>query len=194
MIFMPRRLFLALNPCAGAIDRLRQTVVPLMEEPWARVRWLPPDQWHVTVRYLGETPEGDMAERVRMLAPVAAHAAEMTPLAISTLALWPNPAKPRVLVVTAESAGWVEAMAQCAEVLAREAGYRAEMRPFRPHLTLARLGGGAVPSAGRAMLADAAQVLRGTTLAFESLSLFASRTPPEGPWFERLATVRLPGA
>jgi len=44
------------------------------------------------------------------------------------------------------------------------------------------------------MLADAAQVLRGTTLAFESLSLFASRTPPEGPWFERLATVRLPGA
>jgi len=193
MALMSMRLFLALNPCAGAIAHLRQTVVPLKGQPWSRVRWLPPDQWHATVRFLGATPEERAPYWKGMLEPLASLAGEAAPLTIDGMALWPSPARPRVMVVTAKPEEWAQEMASRVEALARDAGYRPETRPFHPHVTVARLGAGEASPACVKALEVAAHALHGKALAFDSLSLFASRTPPEGPWYERLATVPLPG-
>ncbi len=191
---MPQqRLFVALDPSADTIDALRRVATLLTAQPWHRVRWMPRDQWHATVRFLGATPEDSVPYWVQVLESLAGLAAEQAPLTISGTALWPSPARPRVLVVTAEAVGWAQEMAVRAEALARDAGYRAETRPFHPHITLARLGGSTASPVCVAALEAAAHALRGAAWTFDSLSLFASRTTPEGAWFERLATVRLPG-
>ncbi|MCK4121690.1 RNA 2',3'-cyclic phosphodiesterase [Ralstonia pseudosolanacearum] len=188
-----QRLFIALDPSAGTIDALRRVATPLAAQPWPHARWMPRDQWHATVRFLGATPEDGVPYWMRMLESLAGLAAERGPLGIIGAALWPSPARPRVLVVTAKPEDWAQAMASRAEALARDAGYRPETRPFQPHITLARLGGAAASPACVAALETAAHALHGAAMRFDSLSLFASRTPPDGPWFERLATVRLSG-
>ncbi|AXV90379.1 MULTISPECIES: RNA 2',3'-cyclic phosphodiesterase [Ralstonia solanacearum species complex] len=186
------RLFLALNPAAQSLDTLRRATAPLLAQSWHRVRWLQTDQWHATVRFLGATPKDGVQYWMTTLESLASLANEAAMLKVEGMALWPTPTRPRVMVVTAELEDWAQEMASRVETLARDAGYRPETRPFHPHVTLARLGGGAALPPCIAALEAAAHALHGAALRFDSLSLFASRTPPEGPWFERLATVRLP--
>lgn len=76
------------------------------------------------------------------LESLASLANEAAMLKVEGMALWPTPTRPRVMVVTAELEDWAQEMASRVETLARDAGYRPETRPFHPHVTLARLGGG----------------------------------------------------
>ena len=46
----PTRLFIAVRPSVAAADLVDR--VPRPESP--RVRWLPREQWHVTLRFLGD--------------------------------------------------------------------------------------------------------------------------------------------
>ena len=105
------RLFIAVRPSAAAvagIDRL-----PRPEAPG--VRWLPADQWHVTLRFLGEAdPDAAAAALAGLVAaPVEAVAGPATRL-LGDL----------VLVVPV--------------AVPAEVGEPPEDRPFLGHLTLCR--------------------------------------------------------
>lgn len=185
------RLFIALDPTPTTIAALVRATATLHPHRWHGARWLPPAQWHATVRFLGATPEQQVPHWAGALDRLAALGAEATPLSIDSVALWPAPTHPRVLVVTARSTGWADAVAARAESLARDAGYRAETRPFHPHVTLARVGSRAVSADAMVALQTAAEALAGATLQFHSLSLFVSRPRQGGLAYERLATVEL---
>lgn len=191
MIEATLRLFLALDPTPATIAVLEQATATLHACRWHGARWLPPAQWHATVRFLGATPEQQVPHWAGALDRLAALGAEATPLSFDGVALWPAPAHPRILVVTARSARWADAVAAQAETLAREAGFRAETRPFHPHVTLARVGSRAVSADVMLAVQTAAAALDGASLRFHSLSLFVSRPRQEALAYERLATVEL---
>ncbi|MHC2876625.1 RNA 2',3'-cyclic phosphodiesterase [Ralstonia sp. 121560039-2] len=190
------RLFIALDPTPATIAVLERATAILHARSWTGARWLPPDQWHATVRFLGATPARQVPQWVSALNQIRRIGQEAPPLSVDGIAIWPAPTHPRVMVVTARSARWADEIAAGAEALAREAGYRAEMRPFHPHVTLARLGSRAVSTDALAAVQHAAKELEGEPLRFDCLSLFVSRSPQEaGPTYERLATIKLsPGA
>lgn len=106
--------------------------------PKGDLRWVSPTQRHLTLRFFEELPE-DRVENVRGAAGAAAAEAPCFDLELEGLGYFParGPAK----VVWAGCGGGREALVHLAAALSRELasrGFPTDMRPFSPHLTLAR--------------------------------------------------------
>jgi 2'-5' RNA ligase len=129
------RLFAAVDPPADVLDRLA-AALPL--DPDAALRWVPREQWHVTLAFYGEVPSRTVAELQERLE----RAATRTPpfrLSVQGGGAFPRPHKARVLWLGL--AGDVEVLSRLAERCAaagRRCGIAMEDRAFRPHLTVAR--------------------------------------------------------
>jgi len=102
--------------------------------------WTEPGSWHLTVRFLGEITE-EAAERFsEAIAPAAAALLE-TELPVAGPVVVPSRGRPRVLGMGFGAVQALGEVARAAEEAARAIGCAPEERPFRPHVTLARLRG-----------------------------------------------------
>ncbi|MBW5446897.1 RNA 2',3'-cyclic phosphodiesterase [Cohnella sp. CFH 77786] len=105
--------------------------------------WTHPDDLHVTLHFLGDTP-GDRLSAIRRTLEEAAANTVPFPLALSGPGTFGPPAAPRILWLGLNEISSPGALARLHAALAPgllEAGCRLEDRPFRPHVTLARNGG-----------------------------------------------------
>lgn len=111
------------------------------------IRWTPPEKWHITLKFLGETPE---EQGVGATAAAERVCETQTPfvLAMGKIGAFPTLQQPQVVWLGADAGA--EALNGLATVLDRALtaqGFPSETRPFHPHLTLARLEGSAVRTA-----------------------------------------------
>jgi 2'-5' RNA ligase len=132
-----RRLFVAVPPPAG----LREVVVGAQEAlgPAPALRLLGPEQWHVTLAFIGEVgaAQEQVARRVVEGLP-ADMGGEAT---VGRFLMLPSPNRARVVTLElADECGVFRALFE-AVMGGLEAGgvMEREKRPFRPHLTIARL-------------------------------------------------------
>ncbi|MDX1530001.1 MAG: RNA 2',3'-cyclic phosphodiesterase [Rhodothermales bacterium] len=127
----PRRLFVALPVPAPIRAELRA-----LREALDGARWTRPEQFHLTLRFVG----GVEAERVPAFeAALAEVQAPPLDLAIDGLSTFPNRRRPRVLVARVEpDPALLDVQAQV-EAAVRALGVEPDEKPFRPHVTLARL-------------------------------------------------------
>jgi RNA 2',3'-cyclic 3'-phosphodiesterase len=105
------------------------------------VRWVRMDGLHVTLRFLGPTPEERVAE---LSAIVDEAAASVTPfhVAIRGSGAFPSARRPRTLWLGIdEGADSLAALAGRLSEGLGKAGWPTDDRPFRAHLTLARADG-----------------------------------------------------
>jgi 2'-5' RNA ligase len=129
------RLFAAIDPPAADVDALQRFVD--RDDP--RLRWVSPEQWHVTLAFFGEVDAvraDDVSER---LARAAARSAPFR-LRLAGSGTFPAQSR-RARMLWVGIDGDVEALTRLAErcvAAGRRAGITMEKRPFRPHLTLAR--------------------------------------------------------
>ena len=133
------RAFVAIEPPAGLRDALAGVPAAASLPPGASVRWTPPENLHLTLRFLGDTPEEQLAPLADTLDAIAAGAPpfELEP---GGAGAYPEERNARVLWV-----GLVDAdrklrrLRNQVEAAVRGLGWKREGRPFQPHLTLARL-------------------------------------------------------
>lgn len=118
------RLFVAVRPPDDVLD----AVAALARPAHPGVRWTTRDQWHVTLRFLGEVGESE---------PVAA-ALAAAPLPAATAALGPRVTALGSGVVCLPVAG-LDALAAAVSEATAGWGRPPEHRRFRGHLTLARV-------------------------------------------------------
>jgi 2'-5' RNA ligase len=121
---MPR-LFVAVYPPDDIVDALR--ALPREESP--NVRWVPAAQLHVTMRFFGETDVAPAKERLAGLIPS---------LAPTTAQLGPRVSRLGRAVVCLPVTG-LDALARAVAEATADLGEPPDPRPFRGHLTLARL-------------------------------------------------------
>jgi RNA 2',3'-cyclic 3'-phosphodiesterase len=173
------RLFLAVPLTAGARQRiLRHLATPPM--PALPGRTVPPANWHLTLRFLGDTPRA-LAERVATELERAPLGPPFT-LRFGRLGGFPRPARARVLWLGIERGeDRLRDLAARVAASVERAGIPAEPRPFAAHLTLARLRD---PLDLRPLLdlAPAAAV----DLAVGEVVLYRSHTGPPAPRYEPL--------
>jgi 2'-5' RNA ligase len=103
--------------------------------------WTRPEAWHLTVKFLGDTP-GEALEGFRRAIEAAAGGLSGGGLRSSGPVVFPPSGPPRVLGLGfAPSPGLdaLRALAEAAEDAARRLGLPREDRPYHPHVTLARL-------------------------------------------------------
>lgn len=174
---MLARAFLAVYPSAPARDALARVLAPLHGAD--ELRWERPDQWHVTLRFLGRLDaEGTL---VRQLTPVCARIA---PFAVQLRGggAFARPARATVLWCGVDDGGRLVD-------LATAVGYD-EQRPFRPHLTVARR---ARPGSVRDCVDAMGDARIGPPFEVDRVALMASDTRPEGARHRLVASVPLRG-
>jgi len=133
------RLFVAIVPPAGALAELAAAVAPLRA---ARpgLRWTGPDDWHLTLAFLGEVAEPVLpALSARLERAAGRHQAQR--LAISGGGAFPRPARATIVWAGIEADRRpLTALASSVAAAARRAGAPPpdEGRRYRPHITIAR--------------------------------------------------------
>ena len=146
-----------------------------------KASWTRPESWHLTVRFLGEIPE-DSANRFAELLDPAASVLAPGELRAAGPALFPSLPRLRTIGVAFDreaSEALLGGVARAAEAAARAIGCEPETRPFRPHVTLARVRTPWPRSAAE----DAANAIREWPLPawrVGSLVLYRSRLDPAG--------------
>lgn len=133
-------MFAALVPPDDVVEDLAEFLAPRQEaEPG--FRWTTPEQWHVTLAFMGTVPDRSLDDLVERLGRAAAR---RTPLDLTVAGggAFPNPARAKVLYAGIDAAGRdpdLRHLAVGTRAAATKAGADAEGGRFHPHLTLARL-------------------------------------------------------
>jgi 2'-5' RNA ligase len=176
------RLFTALDPP----DPLRAQVAQLRAPGALDARWLPPAQYHVTLRFVGETDPERVAGLEAALAQVDAPPPACHPYGLDVL---PSRRHPSVLVVGLDRTDSLLALYEAISAALEAEGVDPEERRYRPHLTLARLDDVAAEAVHRFLDRHDA----GDLPAFrpDQFHLYESTLTPDGAVHERRAAYAL---
>jgi 2'-5' RNA ligase len=104
-------------------------------------RWINPESFHITLKFLGEMPEDRLGDIKQTLAQVRAQA---TTISFHGTGFFPTPKSARVFWVGIESDEHLPALAASLDDALQalpNLGLERERNPYRPHLTLARAPG-----------------------------------------------------
>lgn len=198
-----RRLFIAVPlplPVRRDVEAIVAEVRATVRDRWAldgrgelrEVRWVRTDGLHLTLRFLGPTPderipaiEAAMRDAVQGVAAVEA--------AVSGAGAFPGTGRPRVLWIgVTEGADGLARLASRLDEGLASAGWPREQRPLKAHLTLARCDGIPAGAMTAEALIAAARTLDDAWLA-DRLVLFESHTGGGPARYEPLHEVMLGG-
>ncbi|GIW98201.1 MAG: RNA 2',3'-cyclic phosphodiesterase [Pirellulaceae bacterium] len=183
------RLFIGLPVSAPAASQLAR-LIDRLSTRIPSVRWVPPENLHLTLKFLGDTP----LERIPAIHQcMESAAANIGPVAmrIESCGCFPPHGVPRVLWagVHVEGDGLLTIYQRLDDGLA-ELGIRPESRSFHPHITLGR-----TTRAVAREQADLRRVLQSTNFAThcwaEQIVLYSSSRGQKGVEYTSLATVPL---
>jgi len=143
------------TPARSSIDLLRAFIAieipPSLQEKLHRemeslrarldrtfVRWVVPENIHLTLKFLGDTPITKLDALKEFL---AAELARFQPFEISVgnMGVFPNFSRPRVIWLGVEDKGKLSSLQRHTERAARQIGSAPEKRRFSAHLTLGRV-------------------------------------------------------
>ena len=173
------RLFVALDPPAS----VREALAALQADvPGAR--WTPTEKMHLTLHFLGNVPEETVPPLEAALAGVEGRPFS---LAVGRLGAFPNARSARVLVAEVDTPPELTALHARVGAALEVLRMATEVRPYRPHLTLARLK---VPER-EAVRTFLAQPVPALSFEVEAFHLYQSRLHPEGARYTRLRSFPL---
>lgn len=131
---MPR-LFTALDLPASSVDILRAYAHE--HDLGVPARWTPPENLHITLRFIGDVEE-EQASEVGTVLHEARHRPpfDVEPLGLGVL---PSRRNPRVLTVRIDPTESLRALYQSLQDVLATVDVEREERTFRPHVTLARM-------------------------------------------------------
>jgi RNA 2',3'-cyclic 3'-phosphodiesterase len=159
------RLFVALDlPWA-----LRQRVAMLSGAGIPGARWVPPENYHVTLRFIGETP-AYRAEEID-LALLALKARGFT-LTLSGVGTFARSGRATALWVGVERNQALDHLQGKIETALQRSGLEPERRRFAPHITLARLDN--VAEGKLAAFVQSHNLFRADPVPIEHFTLFSS--------------------
>jgi 2'-5' RNA ligase len=177
-------------------DGIRQSAAALQNQlaaTGAAVNWTAPANFHLTLQFLGDVDDRDLAGVCRA---VAAGAAGEPPfrLRVSGLGAFPTPRRPKVLWAgVAEGGDEVRRLFAALELPLTALGvYRKEDRPYTPHLTLGRAKDEAAGHALAPLLTKHRDWDGGRTEVDEVL-VYSSELRRDGPDYAVIGRARLAG-
>jgi 2'-5' RNA ligase len=137
-------------------------------------RWLPPENFHITLRFIGEVAAHQAEEIDLALAGLRARKFAMSLTGVGT---FEKAGRPVALWVGVERNPQLDRLQTKIETACQRAGLDPERRRFIPHMTLARLDN-AVESKLAAFV-QAHNLFRAEPVAVEHFTLFSSRLGKE---------------
>lgn len=186
------RAFIAIELTPVAQQALGVTIEKLRRPDDRHVKWVDPAGIHLTLNFLGNI----RPDQVDPISEVMRAAATIPPfeLSLDRLGVFPNPQ--RVQVVWVGLGGDLSALGELQKHLTtglETLGFAPEKRPFKAHLTLARLRDSTSPEA-RAEMGRRLNEPGATPAATQNvrgISLMQSQLTPQGAHYRRLKLTML---
>jgi RNA 2',3'-cyclic 3'-phosphodiesterase len=168
-------------------------LIGLLEATGSNVRWVKPEQLHLTLKFLGDVDLRDIPEVCAAVSRATSTVPPFT-MRIAGAGAFPNLHRPRTVWLGAdEGVGEMGILHQRIESALAELGFRGEHRQFRPHLTIGRVRNA---DQGIDALADALSENRDFVaglLDVDEVVTFSSERERSGPIHEPLAIAELAG-
>jgi RNA 2',3'-cyclic 3'-phosphodiesterase len=136
------RLFIALNLPEKERLRIHAAARPLRDAGYP-VRWLEPDDYHLTLKFLGEVRSEHVPVAEGVVDRVA-HETKEFPISMSGFGAFPTIRRPNVIWLGVDPCPALRCLKQDLEWGLATHGFERETRAFHPHITLGR----ADPQAG----------------------------------------------
>lgn len=174
-----QRLFFALWPDAEARAALTAAIARAVSRCGGRP--VAEANLHVTLAFLGSVPVRRVPELQRMARDQAAAFAQEAPLSLTfeRLAHW---GRQQILcALSAEAPPTAPALAAALKDAAAAGGFVPDLKPFQPHVTIAR----------KVLHAPAVPIARPVVWRFEDFALIDSRTEPGGPVYSVIESYSL---
>jgi RNA 2',3'-cyclic 3'-phosphodiesterase len=186
------RLFAAVEVPEPHKRSIEKSIQALRMALVGAVRWVPRENWHATLKFLGEVPDDRVGDVSSVLAAVCS-ASPSTTTSLTDVGAFPSLGRARVLWAGLEDPGSrMASLASALETAFGEAGFRQESRDLHPHVTLARI---------RAPIPIAAIVEKAGPYAFDRapfpvgrLVLYRSHLSRSGAAYEPVETFPLKGS
>ncbi len=159
------RLFVALD----LPPDLRRSIALLSGRGIPGARWAPEENYHVTLRFIGETPSYVAEEIDHALAALRAAGFTLTLAGLGTFA---KGGRATSLWVGVERTPPLEHLRSKIETALQRVGLEPERRRFVPHVTLARLDN--VPEAKLALFLQVNNLFRADPVPIGHFTLFSS--------------------
>jgi len=185
------RLFVAIELTDEVRDALQEAQKALGRATDG-VRWVRPEQLHLTVKFLGETPDGEVP---RVAEAVARSAARSKPFEIQLTECGCFPPRGPVRIVWVGTHDGSGALQECVNAVEDELegiGFPRETRAFSPHLTVGRAKEGRSAEGVRAA-AEGGKV-KSVRQSASDLTLMSSVLSPKGPSYSVVTRAKLSGS
>jgi 2'-5' RNA ligase len=150
------------------------------------IRWIPSENMHLTLKFLGNVPINHLDFIKQALSQIADQSSAFD-LQLSGLGSFPNSKQPRILWVGIHAPA-LQSFQQSIESVMSKLGYKKEERPFSPHLTLGRARQTHSP-ADSVKIRDVLQTIqlgKIGTARVNSVHLFKSDLSPAGSTYTKL--------
>ena len=174
----------------NAISRLQEQLKAGIRAP---VRWVSPENTHLTLKFLGDI-DAAVIDDIRNALKEAVLGISAIRLGAEGLGVFPN--STRVQVIWVGLTGEVDKLQKLQRSIDKELaklGFPAEKRGFSPHLTIARLRDRATANdrqdTGR--LVEYTEFQSNLEFSVKSVNLMKSQLTREGPVYSRLGSANL---
>ena len=185
------RILVALNLTKKEKGRVYKAARPLRDENLP-VRWVEPDDYHITLKFLGETGDQSLGEIEQALNKVASSNGPIC-LELREFGAFPTIRRPSVLWIGAAPTPPLRCLKQDIEWALSDRGFERDTGAFHPHVTLGRADEADGAGAFRGLDQIAADLDYQGSTTVRRIDLMRSRPAKGGAHFSVLSSYRLSG-
>lgn len=183
------RLFLAIN-FPPAVRREIVSVTAPLRECAPELGWIAEDRLHLTLKFLGEQAESRVDPLATALAQTAVQHREML-MTLEGIGAFPNFRRARVVWMGVSQDPRLELLHHDVEVAYDALGCELEGKPFRPHLTLARVREPLPTERMKELWRAAKRIDYSTEFIVRSVELMQSDLSSGGPRYTNVVSAPL---
>ncbi|MEW6086574.1 MAG: RNA 2',3'-cyclic phosphodiesterase [Chloroflexota bacterium] len=189
------RAFIAIEIPHAIQQAIHQATSSLRADLGSLVRWVPPENIHLTMKFLGDISPAQVVLLTQGLR-TEADSVPAFEVHVGRLGSFPSMKRARVLWVGVQAPAGMVTLSRGIESACARLGYEAEKRGFSPHLTIGRVRQDASPADSlkirRALEATTIDSLG--TARVDSVHLFKSELKSDGAVYTKLFSAPLRNA
>ncbi len=161
-----------------------------LKETGTEVKWVEPENLHVSLLFLGEVGDREIIDVCRTVAETAQKHSSFT-MSVETAGCFPHPRRPRVLWVgIGEGKQALCAIHDDLETALLDLGFRREERKYSPHITLGRVKSDRPTDSLASALAQQSG-WTGGEIQVSELLVMGSKLTSQGPEYTVLSRAKL---